>query len=343
MWNGNRRQQPLAPNCRSPRGSFSERGLRLNLIGVSGRSQAAFSREGIDPAAYRKAMEESREAGGAASMVEEIERMNIPNSVFVDCTASSEPASLYERLLSCNVSVVAANKIAASAPYAHYLHLKQIARERGVKFLFETNVGAGLPIISTIGDLTASGDRILGIEAVLSGTLNFVFNALSSTVSLSQAVKMAQEQGYSEPDPRVDLSGVDVVRKLVILVRESGYAIETDEVKRQLFIPSHLFEGSLEDFWVQLPTLDAQFEADRCRLLDEGKRRRFVARWKDGCASVALEEFPVGHPFYNLEASNNILLLHTERYHDYPMLIQGYGAGAEVTAAGVFADIMRCR
>lgn len=320
---------------------LNERGLKLNLVGVSGSRSAAFCRDGIDPANYRAAMHESKDAG-AQRMLREIIEMNIFNSVFVDCTASPEVAAIYEPLLRHNVSVVAANKIAASSSYDTYLRLKQTARERGVKFLFETNVGAGLPIINTINDLTGSGDRVLRIEAVLSGTLNYVFNKLSASVTLSQAVRMAQQEGYSEPDPRIDLSGIDVIRKLVILVRESGYRLETADVERSLFIPEDLFEGTADEFWQKLPTLDATFEAERRRLEAEGKRRRFVAKWVDGKASVSLCEIPQGHPFYDLEGSNNILLLNTERYRDYPMLIQGYGAGAGVTAAGVFADIMRC-
>ncbi len=319
---------------------YSERGLKLNIVGVSGRSKAAYNAEGIDPNHCREAMTES-EGGGVERMVERIEKMNIFNSVFVDCTASADVAAQYERLLSHNVNIVAANKIAASSPYDNYLRLKHTAREKGVKFLFETNVGAGLPIITTIGDLRSSGDKVLKIEAVLSGTLNYVFNTLSADTPLSKAVRMAQENGYSEPDPRIDLSGKDVMRKLVILARESGYRLEVDDVEQRLFIPEELFSGSLEAFWQRLPEQDARFEAERQRLARENKRWRFVATWENGKASVGLREIELGHPLYDLEGSNNILLLTTERYHDYPMLIQGYGAGADVTAAGVFADILR--
>lgn len=319
---------------------LKQRGVRLNIVGVSGRTHAAYDREGIDPAHYREAMSQGG-PGGVERMMREIEEMNIFNSVFVDCTASAEVAAGYGRLLSHNVNIVAANKIAASSPYENYAALKHAARDKGVKFLFETNVGAGLPIINTINDLRTSGDRILRIEAVLSGTLNYVFNTLSATVPLSEAVRLAQQNGYSEPDPRIDLSGQDVVRKLVILARESGYRVETDDIVRRLFIPEALFDGSLDAFWQQLPQLDAHFETERRRLEAEGKRWRFVARWADGQGSVGLEEVAQGHPFYDLEGSNNILLLTTERYRKYPMLIQGYGAGAAVTAAGVFADIMR--
>ena len=318
---------------------MNERGLKLNLVGVASSHKAAFSDEGIDPTHYREAMEAGGE-GGAQRLLDEILNMNIFNPVFVDCTASPQVAALYGTLLEHNVSVVAANKIAASSDYENYARLKRTARDRGVKFLFETNVGAGLPVINTINDLTGSGDRILRIEAVLSGTLNYVFNTLAADVPLSQAVRLAQENGYSEPDPRVDLSGKDVIRKLVILARESGYRVETDDIDKQLFIPDDFFTGSLDEFWKRLPSLDAQFEAERARLVREGKRWRFVAEWAEGKGCVRLREIPNGHPFYELEGSNNIILLTTERYREYPMLIQGYGAGADVTAAGVFADIM---
>lgn len=320
---------------------MEERGLKVNLVGVCGRTKAAFCREGIDPARYKEILAESGKEGGVERMVDEILEMNIFNSVFVDCTASEEVAAQYGRLLSANVSVVAANKVAASSNYDNYEHLKLLARERGVKYLFETNVGAGLPIINTINDLRASGDKILRIEAVLSGTLNFVFNTLSEEIPLSKAVQMAKEAGYSEPDPRIDLSGKDVIRKITILARESGYRVEAGEMEKQLFIPASLFEGSLDEFWAGLPALDAQFEAERKRLVSENKRWRFVAEWADGKGKVSLREIPLGHPFYDLEGSNNIILLNTERYREYPMLIQGYGAGAAVTAAGVFADVLR--
>ena len=266
--------------------------------------------------------------------------MNIFNSVFVDCTASPDIASLYKDLLQHNISVVAANKIAASSAYENYRELKTIARQRGVKYLFETNVGAGLPIINTINDLIHSGDKILKIEAVLSGTLNYIFNKISADIPFSRTIKMAQEERYSEPDPRIDLSGKDVIRKFVILAREAGYRIEQEDVEKNLFVPNDFFEGSLDDFWKRVPSLDADFEARRQVLEKEHKHWRFVAKLEDGKASVGLQEVGANHPFYGLEGSNNIILLTTERYKEYPMMIQGYGAGAGVTAAGVFADIM---
>ena len=195
-------------------------------------------------------------------------------------------------------------------------------------------------IIGTINDLRNSGDKILKIEAVLSGTLNFIFNAISSVVPFSETVRLAKEKGYSEPDPRIDLSGMDVIRKLVILSREAGYRVEQEDVEKNLFVPDKYFKGSLDNFWKKLPELDADFEAKRKALAVEHKRWRFVATLDGGKTSVGLRGGGPEHPFYNLEGSNNIVLLTTERYKEYPMMIQGYGAGASVTAAGVFANIM---
>ena len=317
-----------------------KRGLNLNLVGVGGRSKSVYDIAGIDPANYRAALNASEEEGGIDHMMRRILELNVFNAVFVDCTASADVAAHYRALLEHHVHVVTANKVAASGPYEDYAALKDTARRRGVKFLFETNVGAGLPIIGTMGDLIASGDRIKSIEAVLSGTLNYVFNTLSAEVPLSEAVRLAQANGYSEPDPRMDLCGMDVVRKITILARESGYRVETSDIAIEPFLPAELFEGSTEAFMEALPQLDAAFERERQRLVAEGKCWRYVAEWKDGKGSVGLREIPIGHPLYQLEGSNNIICLTTARY-DTPMIIRGYGAGAAVTAAGVFADVMR--
>ena len=313
--------------------------LKLNVVGIASSKNAIFDRDGIDLTHYREALKDSAPSDVEA-LKEKILSMNIFNSVFVDCTASKDVARLYQTLLEHNINVVAANKIAASSDYQSYAKLKQTALDRGVIYRFETNVGAGLPIIGTINDLRNSGDRILKIEAVLSGTLNYIFNELSAQVPFSETVRLAKENGYSEPDPRIDLSGTDVVRKLVILTREAGYQIEQDDVEKHLFIPQQLFEGTVDDFWRQLPSLDADFEAQRQQLESEGKRWRFVAEMDKGVAKVSLKAVAKGHPFYNLQGSNNIVMLTTERYKEFPMLIQGYGAGASVTAAGVFANIM---
>ena len=313
--------------------------LKLNVVGVASSHNAIYSRDGIDLANYKELLKAS-EPSDPEKLRDTILSMNIFNAVFVDCTASKEIAALYQSLLDHNVSIVAANKIAASSSYDDYTRLKETALRRGIKFLFETNVGAGLPIIGTINDLRNSGDRILKIEAVLSGTLNYIFNKISAQCPFSETVKRAKEEGYSEPDPRIDLSGTDVVRKIVILAREAGYRVEQEDVEKHLFVPDHFFTGSLEDFWKHLPELNADFEEKRKKLEEEGKRWRFIATMDHGKVSVALRDMTQDSPFYNLEGSNNIVLLTTERYKEYPMLIQGYGAGASVTAAGVFANII---
>lgn len=313
--------------------------LKLNVVGIASSTKAIFNRDGIDLSTYKAQLANSY-PNTSQQLREGVLKMNIFNSVFVDCTASKEIADLYQQFLEHNISVIAANKIAASGKYEAYVKLRQTAIDRGVKFRYETNVGAGLPIIGTINDLRNSGDHILKIEAVLSGTLNFIFNEISATTPFSATVRKAKEMGYSEPDPRIDLSGSDVIRKLVILSREAGYHVEQDDVEKHLFVPDSYFSGSLDDFWKRLPELDADFEKRRQQLEAEGKRWRFVATMEGGKTCVALQAVGKEHPFYKLEGSNNIVMLTTERYKEYPMLIQGYGAGASVTAAGVFANIM---
>jgi aspartokinase/homoserine dehydrogenase 1 len=330
----------LIEQIRSQYETLMERNrLKLNVVGIASSKAGIYSRDGIDLDNYRELLKQS-EPSNYQKLRDEVLGMNIFNSVFVDCTASKEIASLYQTFLEHNISVIAANKIAASSDFENYLRLKETARNRGVWFRYETNVGAGLPIIGTINDLRNSGDKILKIEAVLSGTLNFIFNEIAADVPFSETVCRAKEQGYSEPDPRIDLSGTDVVRKLVILTREAGYKVEQDDVEKHLFVPDSYFEGSVEDFWKRLPELDADFENRRRKLEAEGKHWRFVATMEGGKTDVSLKEIGQDSPFYNLAGSNNIVLLTTERYKEYPMLIQGYGAGASVTAAGVFANIM---
>lgn len=314
--------------------------LKLKVVGIANEHKAYFKREGIDLENYLTVLEAEGIPTSPQLLKDSILDMNIYNSVFVDCTASYDVAGLYEELLSNNISVVAANKVAASSKYENYAKLKEISRKKGIKFLFETNVGAGLPIINTINNLMNSGDRILKIEAVLSGTLNFIFNTISKDIPLSKAIVMAKEARYAEPDPRIDLSGTDVVRKLVILAREAGYVIEQEDVAKNLFVPNKYFEGSLDDFWNTINELDAEFELKRQELEAGQKKYRFVAKMEEGQCSVGLQEVGVHHPFYDLEGSNNIITITTERYREYPMIIKGYGAGASVTAAGVFADII---
>ena len=319
---------------------LKEKALELRVVGISNSRKCVFDRDGIDIANYKERLENSEIVATPENIKNGVLGMNIFNSVFVDCTANEGVASLYADLLSHNVNVVAANKIAASSCYKNYSKLKQIARKKDVKFLFETNVGAGLPIINTINSLINSGDKILRIEAVLSGTLNYIFNVLSGDISMSRAIKMAKEAGYSEPDPRIDLSGKDVIRKLVILAREAGYAVEQEDVEKHLFIPDDCFEGTIDDFFAKVEDIDADFEEKRANAEKEGLRFRFVARLENGKLDVSLQKVNSSHPFYVLEGSNNVILLTTERYNEYPMVIKGYGAGAEVTAAGVFADII---
>lgn len=319
---------------------LEQNSVKINVVGISNSRRSLFNREGIDLNTYGEELAASGLETDAQSVKDAIVGMNIFNSVFVDCTASAEVAGIYKDLLEHNVSVVAANKIAASSDYRRYSELKEISRKHGIKYLFETNVGAGLPIINTINNLINSGDRILKMEAVLSGTLNFIFNTLSETVPFSKAIQMAVDEGYAEPDPRIDLSGADVVRKLVILIREAGYRIEQSDVEKNLFVPDNYFGGTIEEFWKTVPELDAGFEAKR-KVLEAGRKKlRFVAVFDRGTASVGLQEVDSDHPFYSLEGSNNIIQITTERYKEYPMQIKGYGAGAGVTAAGVFADII---
>lgn len=319
---------------------LKEKSLRINIVGLANSRQAIFCREGISLDNYAEQLKASPVKSTPETIRDAVIQMNIFNSVFVDCTASPEIAAIYQELLDHNVSVVAANKVAAASDYENYALLKQTARRRDVKFLFETNVGAGLPIINTINSLINSGDTILKIEAVVSGTLNYIFNVLSEEVPLSRAIRMAQEAGYSEPDPRVDLSGQDVLRKLVILAREAGYRIEQSDVEKELFVPDKYFQGTLENFWKHIPELDAEFEQRRREVAVQGKRFRFVASLRNGKTRIGLQAIGREHPFYELEGSNNVILITTARYNEYPMIIKGYGAGAPVTAAGVFADII---
>jgi aspartokinase/homoserine dehydrogenase 1 len=320
---------------------LKEKHLKIKLAGVANSKRMLFHREGIDIATFREKLKEEGTESSLKGFKDEIIHLNMYNSIFVDCTANEQVAKLYAELLGANVSIVTANKVAASSEYENYALLKKTAKQKGVKFLFETNVGAGLPIITTLNDLVNSGDTILKIEAVLSGTLNFIFNTISENIPLSQTIRMAKEQGYAEPDPRIDLSGVDVARKLLILARESGYQFEMKDIKINTFIPKKYFEGSVDDFWKTIPEMDAEFEANRKKLTEAGKMWRFVAKFDQGKAEIGLQEITAGHPFADLQGSNNLVMFTTERYQEFPMIIKGYGAGAAVTAAGVFADIIR--
>lgn len=319
---------------------IEENGLKLNIVGIANSKKLLLNREGLSLDNFLNDISSLGIPSSPEILKKTIIEMNIFNSVFVDCTASQDIAGIYKDLLNHNVSVVTANKIAASGKYEDYAELKSIARHKDVKFLFETNVGAGLPIINTINDLINSGDKILKIEAVLSGTLNYIFNTISKDMTFSQTVNKAVKEGYAEPDPRIDLSGRDVLRKLVILAREAGYRLEQNDIEQHLFIPTDILEGNIDQFNSHISDLDTSFEEQRKAIEAEDKKWRFIARLENGKGSIGLETVKADSPFFNLEGSNNIVLITTERYREYPMLIQGYGAGASVTAAGVFADIM---
>ncbi len=314
--------------------------LKVNLVGISNSRKMLIDPDGIDIDDPMKALEQG-EPADLDKFIETIGSKNLRNSVFVDCTASETLSNRYNELFEKYVSVITANKIACSSDYSLYHSLKESAMVHGVKFSFETNVGAGLPVISTIEDLISSGDKILEIEAVVSGTLNYIFNILSEEVTLSKAIRMAMESGFSEPDPRLDLSGMDVKRKLLILARESGYALEADDIKIETFLPDDLFEGDVDSFLENVEKLNGEWEEKRKQLVASGRRWRYVAALKDGKGMIGLREMKERHPAYQLEASNNIILLTTSRYKELPLLIQGYGAGADVTAAGLFADVIR--
>jgi aspartokinase/homoserine dehydrogenase 1 len=318
-----------------------EHHLKINVVGICRSKIMLLNPDGINLNNYRGEMEQQGEKADIELFVQKMKYLNLRNSVFIDCTADAHIAATYIQVLHSFVSVVTANKIACSSEYALYNSLKKTAREKNVKFMYETNVGAGLPIISTLNDLIRSGDKIIRLEAVLSGTLNFIFNTISEEISLSKAVQMAMDNGFAEPDPRIDLSGIDVKRKLLILARESGYPLESNDITIIPFLPESCFEGSLKDFWDAITRYDASFEERRKKLMQENKKLRFVARLENGSARIELVEVGITHPAYPLEGSNNIILITTDRYHEQPMVIRGYGAGADVTAAGVFADIIR--
>ncbi len=315
--------------------------LKINLLGIINSRKMLVGSKFIPLESCRDMLNSSGELSNIEAFINRMTRLNLRNSVFIDCTADARVGSIYDSVLEKYVSIVTASKIACSSAYSYYHKLKTIANERGVRLMYETTVGAGLPIIKTISDLVVSGDRILKIEAVLSGTLNFIFNTISPEIPLSAAIRLAKERGISEPDPRIDLSGTDVVRKILILSREAGYPLEEKEVHVERFIPESCFEGSLADFYNNVKAYDSEFENRRKELVRQNKKWRFYASMDQGKARVELITVGSSHPSFDLEGSNNIVLLTTERYRELPMVIKGYGAGADVTAAGVFADIMR--
>ena len=314
--------------------------LQLRVTGLSNSRKMIFNDEGISPGEWKEQLDK----GGPANLqefVDEIVNRNLRNSIFVDITANDKVASVYEQLLQKSISVVACNKVAASSLYDNYKKLKDLAREFGCQFLFETNVGAGLPVIATLNDLVHSGDRVHKIQAVLSGTLNFVFNNYDGTRIFADVVKQAQDEGYTEPDPRLDLSGTDVMRKIMILARESGEKIEMDDIANNSFMPASCMQGTVADFYSAMAKEEDHFKKLFEIATAEGCKLKFVASYNEGKASVGLQHIDPGHDLYHLYGKDNVVLFYTDRYHEQPLVVKGAGAGAEVTASGVFADIIR--
>jgi aspartokinase/homoserine dehydrogenase 1 len=273
--------------------------------------------------------------------IEIIRSKNLSNAVFADITANRDVANAYDKLLQKSISVIACNKVACSSNYAYYEKLKNLSREFNAMFLFETNVGAGLPVIGTLNDLIHSGDKINKIEAVLSGTLNFVFNNYHAEKTFSEIVKQAQDEGYTEPDPRLDLSGTDVMRKIMILARESGEKIEMEDISNISFMPESCMKGSVNDFYHAMTQEENHFSKLYAEAAAQGKKLKFVASYEHGKASVGLQRIDPSHNLYHLYGKDNVVLFYTERYPEQPLVVKGAGAGAEVTASGVFGDVIR--
>lgn len=314
--------------------------VNLRIVGLSNSRKMIFSDKGISENEFTDLLQNGEEAS-AEKFTQEIISRNLRNSVFVDVTASSDIPTIYEKLLKKSVNIVACNKIAASSDFENYKNLKSIARNHSCKFFFETNVGAGLPIIGTINDLIRSGDRITSIQAVLSGTLNFVFNNYDGSQSFSEVVLEAQKEGYTEPDPRLDLAGTDVARKILILAREAGYALEFNEIENERFLPEECMNGSVEDFYQSLSKYESHFKNLLDNAKNDGKILKYVAEFKNGKAKVGLQHIAPESDLFHLYGKDNIVIFKTLRYSEQPLVVKGAGAGAEVTASGVFADIVR--
>jgi aspartokinase/homoserine dehydrogenase 1 len=315
--------------------------LNLRIVGLANSRRMVFDEAGIDPINFEFTMANSETPADPQMFADLIIEKNLRNSIFVDLTASAEVVEIYPKLLQKSVSIIACNKIAASSDYEKYSRLKNLAREFNAKFLFETNVGAGLPVINTLNDLTHSGDRVNRIEAVLSGTLNFVFNNYDGTRSFASVVRQAQEEGYTEPDPRLDLSGTDVARKILILAREAGFPLEMADIENKGFLPESCLQGSVEDFYAEMQRHESFFR----QLLDNAGKNglilKYIATFDKGRATVGLQSIDAAHNFANLSGKDNAVLFYTNRYAELPLVVKGAGAGADVTAAGVFADIIR--
>lgn len=314
--------------------------LQVNVAGLSNSRKMLINEDGINPGGWKEKLS-TGDTANLEEFVNEIISRNLRNSIFVDITASDKVAAVYDRLLQKSVSVVACNKVAASSAYDSYKKLKDLAREFNCQFLFETNVGAGLPIIATLNDLISSGDTIHRMQAVLSGTLNFVFNNYDGTRKFAEVVRQAQNEGYTEPDPRLDLGGTDVMRKIMILAREAGHKIEMNDISNNSFMPEECMKGSVEDFYKEMEKYENHFQGLLKAANDKGCKLKFVASFENGKASVGLQNIDPKHDLYHLYGKDNVVLFYTDRYKEQPMVVKGAGAGAEVTASGVFADIIR--
>ncbi len=315
--------------------------LQVRVTGIANSRKMLFAYEGIDLTQWQEQLQTEGEPMDRDAFVERMLKKNLRNSVFADITANDSIAQVYNRILQKSVSVVACNKIACSSPYPYYQKLKQDAREYNAEFLFETNVGAGLPVIGTLNDLLRSGDEIIKIEAVLSGTLNFVFNNYNGTKSFAEVVQQAQDEGYTEPDPRLDLSGTDVMRKIMILARESGARLEMDDITNTSFMPESCMTGSIENFYEQMAANEPHFRSLYDAAANAGNKLKFVARYEGNKAAVGLQQIDPQSDFYHLYGKDNVVLFYTRRYPEQPLVIKGAGAGADVTASGVFADVIR--
>jgi aspartokinase/homoserine dehydrogenase 1 len=314
--------------------------LNIKVVGLANSKKAVLNDDGIDVSKWKELLT-AAPANTIEGYMDTIIAKNLRNTIFVDVTASDVVAGCYNKLLQKSIAVVACNKVACSSVYPYYQQLKNSAREFNAKFLFETNVGAGLPIIGTLNDLVSSGDRVNKMQAVLSGTLNFVFNNYDGKKSFASVVKQAQDEGYTEPDPRLDLSGKDVMRKIMILARESGEKIEMDDIANNSFMPESCMQGSVENFYAEMEKHEAHFKTIYEEANAKGNKLKFVASYQNGKAAVGLQHINPEHDLYHLYGKDNIVLFYTNRYTEQPLVVKGAGAGAEVTASGVFADIIR--
>jgi aspartokinase/homoserine dehydrogenase 1 len=314
--------------------------LQVRVVGLANSKHMHFNDEGMELEGWKNLLAQG-DPMDLASFIRVVRSKNLRNAVFVDVTANQQVASCYDQLLQKSISIVACNKIACSSPFEYYNKLKHLSREFNANFFFETNVGAGLPVIGTLNDLLRSGDKVNRIEAVLSGTLNFVFNHYNGEKKFADIVRQAQQEGYTEPDPRLDLGGTDVMRKIMILAREAGERLEMEEIQNHSFMPASCMQGSVSDFYATMAEQEDHFKELFSQAADAGKKLKFVARYEQGRASVGLQHIGPDHDFYHLYGKDNIVLFYTDRYSEQPLVIKGAGAGAEVTASGVFADIIR--